>query len=177
MPLETHLRSNDSILNAQSQRQRELSELQRLIARKAQLEDKQDLERAIADRRREIQNIDQRILELQNQRKQELEEMTLRRRKSLPHGELLEKITEDSEGLLYNCRKHPDRMIRDWYMHVLSFSVHPEFRENNPTFRRQVQEARERDRLEAREKVEKEYDRREGEKLQLLAKNGFVKVA
>jgi hypothetical protein len=109
-------------------------------------------------------------------KKIELEEMTRRKQATLFPGELLQGISEDSECLVYTCNKHPDHKIQDWYVHVMSFSIHPEIKENNPTHRRRIREQRERDLQQARPKLEREYDRREAEKEQIFGKQGFVRI-
>lgn len=175
--LEIERHSGDPLEDAQFERQRETEELRKLVSRKAQFQDKSDLEQAIASRRASLLDIEKKISALKARRAKELEDLTIRKRASLPYGNLLESITEDGEGLVYVCKKHPDRRIRDWQIHVFSFGTHPEIKENNPTRRRQMQESIERDKQEAREKVEKEYLRRESEKDKAFARQGFVKVA
>jgi hypothetical protein len=66
--LEIKGHSTDHALDARLKREREVSELQRLIARRAQLQDTSDLDRAIADRKNAISKIDREILELENQK-------------------------------------------------------------------------------------------------------------
>ncbi|MDH2899746.1 MAG: hypothetical protein PXY39_02130 [archaeon] len=175
LQIERH--SNDPVLDAKMKREREVSELQRLIARKAQFQDKSDLNAAIASRRTEIEKIDKKILDLEAENKLKLEELRQKKRQSLPHGDLLDSLVEDEEGLVYTCSEHPTRRIRDWYLHIMSFQLHPEIKENNPTYRRRMQESIERDKHEAKEKVEKEYAQREAEKAASFARQGLVKVA
>lgn len=177
MPVKLERHSGDPLQDAESERERETEELRRLLSRKAQFQDKTDLEQAIANRRASLLDIEKKISALKTQRSEELEDLTVRKRTSLPFGHLLESITEDEQGLVYICKKHPDRRIRDWYIHILSYELHPEIKENSPIYRRRMQESIERDKNEAKEKIEKQAARQEAEKTQAFAKQGFVKVA
>ncbi|MHB1908257.1 MAG: hypothetical protein ACYCQJ_05215 [Nitrososphaerales archaeon] len=173
--LAIYQKSGDPVSDIESQVSRTEQDIKRLQFQLSTLPTKESLQAALEAKKAELQEQKKKIEALKLEDAQYLRSLTESKRKTAFHGDLIDSITRDPQGeLVYHCRKHPNRSIAFWDIHVSTFALHSEIKENSPIFRRQQREKLERERNAQREEAEKRALEAERNRRNYLEREGFV---